>query len=543
MTTAAGFLHAIRAEPDEDAHRLAFADWLDDQSDADRAEFIRVQCEVARLPDDHPDRAGLEVRERHLLARHAVEWAAPVPPYGGWEYAGDEPNRAVFRRGFLDAVELNALPAPTPAWVDEINRLLAAHPIRELSLGGGMLPDHLALLAGCAGLGQVESLTLWWWLAGQQPGPLLPAIDTLLRSGYLSRLRKLMLAADRPASEQAARWLQLPALARLEAVNDPSAYPADGSFLRALARRDFPRLRELTFTASAGPDVQQAAAELVQSPLWPRLTALTVANPQDFPWPAALARGRLQRLSVHAAQPGCLSLADALAAWSGSPTLEELHVTGGLCQMPALGQMLSSEALAGLRRLTLTHTSLTDDDLEVLARAPALAGLNRLAVGLHRGAGDRGLTALFGSPHLSRLTHLRVVGGTVSANVAEALANNPASRRLRVLSLKSQVSVDAPAALTGGAPFPDLHTVGMTWYRPALAPAALAAFLDSPKLPRLCVVPFSVESREVAALADVFRNCNRIAWAGGEMGDGGDGTRVAVRPENVYLPNHLDDLD
>ena len=42
---------------------------------------------------------------------------------------------------------------------------------------------------------------------------------------------------------------------------------------------------------------------------------------------------------------------------------------------------------------------------------------------------------------------------------------------------------------------------------------------------------------------EVFRKCERIAWAGGEMVDGGDGVRVAVVPENVYLPNHLDDVE
>jgi uncharacterized protein (TIGR02996 family) len=48
MSGAEGFLSGIRAEPDDDAPRLVFADWLEDQGDAERAEFIRVQCELAR---------------------------------------------------------------------------------------------------------------------------------------------------------------------------------------------------------------------------------------------------------------------------------------------------------------------------------------------------------------------------------------------------------------------------------------------------------------------------------------------------------------
>jgi len=45
-------IHAkILAEPDEDIHRLAYADWLDEQGDPHRAEFIRVGCELARTPE------------------------------------------------------------------------------------------------------------------------------------------------------------------------------------------------------------------------------------------------------------------------------------------------------------------------------------------------------------------------------------------------------------------------------------------------------------------------------------------------------------
>ena len=75
-----------------------------------------------------------------------------------------------------------------------------------------------------------------------------------------------------------------------------------------------------------------------------------------------------------------------------------------------------------------------------------------------------------------------------------------------------------------------------------LLSASVEAFLHSPKLPRLCVVPFGIDSREVERITDVLRRCDRLAWAGGEMSDGGDGVRVAVVPENVYLPNHLDDV-
>ena len=50
MTTAAdglGLLDAILADPADDAPRLVYADWLDENGQAERAEFIRLQVALA----------------------------------------------------------------------------------------------------------------------------------------------------------------------------------------------------------------------------------------------------------------------------------------------------------------------------------------------------------------------------------------------------------------------------------------------------------------------------------------------------------------
>ena len=47
------FLAAVLQSPEDDGHRLIYADWLDEQDDP-RGEFIRVQIELAAtrtLPD------------------------------------------------------------------------------------------------------------------------------------------------------------------------------------------------------------------------------------------------------------------------------------------------------------------------------------------------------------------------------------------------------------------------------------------------------------------------------------------------------------
>ena len=47
-------LRARLDEPDNDLPRLVYADWLDDHGSPDRAELIRVQIELAGLPEEPP---------------------------------------------------------------------------------------------------------------------------------------------------------------------------------------------------------------------------------------------------------------------------------------------------------------------------------------------------------------------------------------------------------------------------------------------------------------------------------------------------------
>jgi len=49
--TAVAMLQAIVSEPGDDTPRLVYADWLDEHDQPARAEFIRVQVELAKLPE------------------------------------------------------------------------------------------------------------------------------------------------------------------------------------------------------------------------------------------------------------------------------------------------------------------------------------------------------------------------------------------------------------------------------------------------------------------------------------------------------------
>jgi uncharacterized protein (TIGR02996 family) len=81
------YLDAIVANPEDDQPRLALAAWLEGQADeAQRArgEFIRVQCERARLPDGDARREELERRERTLKGTHERTWLGELAAMVGW---------------------------------------------------------------------------------------------------------------------------------------------------------------------------------------------------------------------------------------------------------------------------------------------------------------------------------------------------------------------------------------------------------------------------------------------------------------------------
>ena len=100
MTDGDALLAAIIANPDDDTPRLIYADWLQENGDEDRAEFIRLQLERAQfspsrwvapvLTSDNRIRyQQLRRRESDLLGRHRKDWLRPfkaLMPGGSFEF-------------------------------------------------------------------------------------------------------------------------------------------------------------------------------------------------------------------------------------------------------------------------------------------------------------------------------------------------------------------------------------------------------------------------------------------------------------------------
>jgi uncharacterized protein (TIGR02996 family) len=101
--TAEGFLQDIVESPDDDTPRLVYADWLDDHDQPERAEFIRVQCELARMVVFNERRRALLARQHLLIAEHGSAWLRAEWP----KAANTEVNATTFQRGFVAELSLH----------------------------------------------------------------------------------------------------------------------------------------------------------------------------------------------------------------------------------------------------------------------------------------------------------------------------------------------------------------------------------------------------------------------------------------------------
>jgi uncharacterized protein (TIGR02996 family) len=110
MTTQAELLRAVLDAPEDDTVRLAYADRLEEDGDADRAEFIRTQIALAEQSPEYMltyDWLGVQTRSAeplvqraaHLMDRNLLTWAGELAGRS-WHVGG-----IVWRRGFIDQAE------------------------------------------------------------------------------------------------------------------------------------------------------------------------------------------------------------------------------------------------------------------------------------------------------------------------------------------------------------------------------------------------------------------------------------------------------
>jgi uncharacterized protein (TIGR02996 family) len=115
---------AVCENPADDTARLVYADWLDENGNPDRAEFIRLQCEASYISPAFPSEAARRARASQLLKEFGNQWYAEFPDLDGVVWG------SLYVRGFIDSVDIEDARA-LGATLDSI---FAAVPIRYLTV-------------------------------------------------------------------------------------------------------------------------------------------------------------------------------------------------------------------------------------------------------------------------------------------------------------------------------------------------------------------------------------------------------------------------
>lgn len=203
---------AVFEHPDEDMPRLMYADWLQENGQHERGQFVRLQVEGAHAEPYSPQAREYEAAAQQLLERNGGAWTRHIAERViGWRFV----------RGFIEHAAVNAA-----TFARDAGALFAAEPIRSLQIvrfafTAAPTPldalfnapqltrvtrldfsqlrnnaDYFDQLSGCPRLGALADLNLRDspvqvpWLRTLLAGPALPALAALnlADSVHLSRV-------------------------------------------------------------------------------------------------------------------------------------------------------------------------------------------------------------------------------------------------------------------------------------------------------------------------------------------------------------------
>jgi uncharacterized protein (TIGR02996 family) len=325
---------AVLAAPDDDAPRLILADWLDEHGDPDRAEFIRLQCRLARLPAATARRQLLEEEADRAERKWRKEWLGPTL---------ERVNNAGLTRGFVGWVRLTV-----EQFLDSADHLLRTEPVRwwEFHSPASLFRQGPGFdrLAESPDLARVRGLVC----GGYAPDELLSVLTT---SPHLGGLRALNLRGRLVRPTTVTGFFK--AAAGIEEVEADSSNVSD---LRDLWRRGAPaRLKRLSLVRCQLRD--HSVEQLAAAPALRNLETLRLDGNEFYD------RGAL-----------------ALAESDHLGGLEELSLAGA--PVGDLGAMFlaRSPALRRLRVLNLASCGVDNAGAQALADSPHLGALECLCL-------------------------------------------------------------------------------------------------------------------------------------------------------------------
>jgi uncharacterized protein (TIGR02996 family) len=396
MTHDEAFLADIAEHPDEDAPRLVYADWLEDRGERARAEFVRLQCQLARLDRDDAQAASPRARAAELLRANWEEWVGPLRRLVGpnasrwgerWLAGGFHPDGLwKFRRGFVDSLALDA-----ETFIRRGDELFRLAPVRHLRLWlAGRVAEDLAQCPHLAWLATLDFADYF-----MDPLDRRGAV-ALAGSPHLHRLNALHLTRNNVGDAGLEALAEAPWLGRLHilSLTDNGLSPRG---VGALARTSQP-LRLTILRLGRNELGDQGALELHDTPVV----------------------SRLRTLEVHDCGLGPAGVA-ALASSPQLARLANLNVGGNPIGAEGAAHLARSTFLRELCNLNLRDCGLGSAGAEALAGAPGLASLQTLTLNGNE-ITNRGARALADSPYLRNLRRLDFGRNLISDEGAAYLA-------------------------------------------------------------------------------------------------------------------------
>jgi uncharacterized protein (TIGR02996 family) len=341
MSEEAALLNAIRAHPDEDTPRLVYADWLQENDRPERAEFIRLQCAIARLPDSAKEKAEKQTRATELLEENEKEW---------FDTLRSDFESCEIERGFV-----KLLCGDADVFRKHARKIVRAAPVLHTARA---------------------------WRVGS-------AAATVLKLPFFEWVREVSMDGVEPSSVGPLKKFVPPANLTSVTIYTDQLYDAD----RILPLLDAPVLRNparvglwLVFIPNTYPGLDEE---------------IRLAGVQNL---RVLDRLDLPNLRTFGFWGVNDEIAERLATWPGLARLDTLSFYCSMFQDSALPILLASPLLPNIKEAILDENLLEDTAAEAIANCPKFAGLTYLDLGENE-ITNRGANALADSPYLKNLTY------------------------------------------------------------------------------------------------------------------------------------------
>jgi uncharacterized protein (TIGR02996 family) len=453
MSTEAALLRAIRDCPDDDTPRLVYADLVEEDGDAARGEFIRVQVALARTPETDPARNALEDREHELLAENQARWLGVPPDTDGLLYWR-------FARGFVEEV------SATPNFMlNEGSDLCAANPVRRWRVGSSQSDMAEDLIdAGRRGwFARLEGLDLSGWF--QTIGEM----ERFLTLSDFARLREVDLSGYSGLDDLPEVLERVPFRDQLKVLRvgrDPEYGTLNTlELVRVLTPTRLTELgvRSCVLTA-------QDVRELLAGDCCRELTSLDIGHNEIEPdaWDAfQAAECRLRSLDLSGTPLGAISLENVLRQEALSE-LRVLHLNRCGSAMANMQALATARFWTQAEVLQMQDGTIPERSLEPLFRSDGPPALRVLDVSGNYFR-DEGVRGLCGAKWAGSLTSLDLSRNYLTDEAARLIAGCGRFTQLRSLNLSYNNRHDQPDADPGDQ----------------ITDAGLRAIIESPHLANL----------------------------------------------------------